>query len=99
MSGDTWTALAGAPANVSNGGAFATDAVHASADDLYALRGGGQTAFWKYSIQRDTWTSFPGTPAIVDWGGALTVLKETVYALRGNGTIDFWSYALPSSPP
>jgi len=39
---------------------------------LYAFRGGGNSAFWRYDIRSSTWTAMADAPANVGDGGAFT---------------------------
>jgi hypothetical protein len=72
------TSLAPAPASVGAGGALATAlAVGGSPEDLvFALRGGGTSDFWRYSISENAWTVMPPAPASVGDGGALVQVNE-----------------------
>lgn len=66
-------ALAPAPAGVGAGAAIAAALPSAIAptDFVFALRGGGTSDFWRYSISQNTWVQMPATPAPVGDGGAL----------------------------
>ncbi len=84
---------------VGQGGALAYPG---SGDFIYALRGGGTSAFWRYSISGKSWTAMAITPggAVVGAGGALVATDaNTIYALRGNGSLNFWRYSIAGTNP
>ena len=81
--------LTRAPAAVGDGGALAC----VSQQFIYAFRGGGQNAFWQYSITGNSWTTMATAPAAVNSGGALACDGSGYfYAFQGNGTTAFWRY-------
>lgn len=77
------------PGNVGAGGAL----VYAGANQFYALQGGGQNGFWRYSSTGNSWTTLANAPAAVNAGGSLVYPGgDYVYAFRGGGSTDFWRY-------
>jgi hypothetical protein len=100
---ETLGPLAPAPAPVSAGAGIATaiGLVGAPEDSVFALRGGGTSEFWHYSISQNEWTTLPDTPAPVgDGGGIIEVASFTlcqpgrffIAALGGGNTRDFWVF-------
>ena len=75
---------------VGAGGALAYD----NTQYIYALRGGGNTTFWRYDTVGNTWTSMRVTPAAVNAGGALAYVGGYVYAFQGGGSNTFWRYSI-----
>ncbi len=112
---DQWQTLAAAPAQIGMAGAAPTLGGAAMAHDrgnLYALRGDGTTAFWRYNIASDTWssTTVSGAPMTqpphpVSQGGAMVLRSVRFYVLFGNGSAfgryniaeNTWTM-LPSAP-
>jgi hypothetical protein len=99
----TTSLLASAPAPVSAGAGIAAvvGIVGAPIDSVFALRGGGTTDFWHYSISQNEWTVLPDAPAPVGEGsGIVEVFSHSfckpgrfyVAALRGSNTTDFWYF-------
>ena len=93
----TWTETttadfnAGLPLQVNTTGDQVTLARTASGPYVYALRGGGQTAFWRYDVAANTWSVMSPVPAGIGAGGALAYTGgDFIYALRGGGTRDFY---------
>jgi hypothetical protein len=102
--------LASAPAPISAGGGIATaiGLVTAPVDLIFALRGGGTTDFWQYSISENAWVILPNTPAPVDDGGAIVQINSYAFCsqgegkyclatLRGGNTTDFWVYDIKAN--
>src|SRR5205085_396121 len=52
----TWSARAATPGNVGAGGAL-TAVTTSGVVSIYALQGGGSTAFWRYNPASNTWTT------------------------------------------
>jgi hypothetical protein len=96
--------LASTPAPVGAGASLAAalGLGGAPADSVFALRGGGTSDFWEYSISRNAWSVLPVTPAPVGGGAALvevpfcsTRFPSSYFqlaALRGDNTTDFWCF-------
>ncbi|HEU4388278.1 MAG TPA: hypothetical protein VFV34_10805, partial [Blastocatellia bacterium] len=95
--------LAPTPAPVSAGASIAAvvGLVSAPVNSVFALRGGGTTDFWHYSIPKNEWTVLPQTPAPVGDGAAIVEVHSWdfckpgqyyIAALRGGGTSDFWEF-------
>ncbi|HWC95990.1 MAG TPA: hypothetical protein VG456_04555 [Candidatus Sulfopaludibacter sp.] len=96
--------LADAPAAAGDGAAMATapGLQGSPVDSVFALRGGGTSDFWRYSISQNTWTPMPATPAPVGSGSAMVEAASCgvinsgslfqVAAIRGGGTSDFWCF-------
>jgi hypothetical protein len=96
--------LASTPAPVGAGASLAAalGVGGAPADSVFALRGGGTTDFWEYSISRNAWSVLPAAPAPVADGAALVEVPfcstkfPTSYfqlaVLRGDNTSDFWCF-------
>ena len=95
--------LASAPAPISAGAGIAAvmGLVGAPLDSVFALRGGGTTDFWHYSISQNEWANLPDTPAPVgDGGGIVEVFsfdlcqpgRFFIGAIRGSNTTDFWQF-------
>ncbi len=90
-----------APVSAGAGIAAVVGLVGAPIDSVFALRGGGTTDFWHYSISQNEWTVLPDAPAPVGEGsGIVEVFSHTfckpgrfyVAALRGSNTTDFWYF-------
>ena len=88
----TWTETttadfnAGLPLQVNTTGDQVTLARTASGPYVYALRGGGQTAFWRYDVAANTWSAMSPAPAAIGAGGALAYTGgDFIYALREAG--------------
>jgi hypothetical protein len=79
-------------ANVQGGGSL----VYTGGDNyIYALRGNGQTNFWRYDISTNNWDNRQNTPQAVNDGGSLAYDGESIYAFRGNSNA-FWKYDIVS---
>jgi hypothetical protein len=102
--------LAHTPGPVAAGGSLATaiGLVGAPTDLAFALRGGGTSDFWQYSISRNAWTILPNTPAPVGDGAAIVQIhsytfctpgtgKYCLAALRGDNTTDFWIFDIKAN--
>jgi hypothetical protein len=102
--------LAPTPAPISAGGgiAAAMGLVTAPVDSIFALRGGGTTDFWHYSISENAWAILPNTPAPVDDGGAIVQIHSFTFCspgegryclatLRGGNTTDFWVFNISAN--
>ncbi len=62
---------------------------------VYALRGNGATAFWRYDISTNTWLSMSSAPGAIGDGGALVYTGgDYIYALRGGLTRNFYRYGI-----
>lgn len=107
---DAIEALAPTPAPISAGGSIATaiGLVTAPNDLIFALRGGGTTDFWQYSISENAWRALANTPAPVNDGGAMVQVysysicadRDSGYALatlRGGNTKDFWLFDIKTN--
>jgi hypothetical protein len=107
---DRTDALAPTPAPISAGGSIATaiGLVTSPKDLIFALRGGGTTDFWQYSIPENIWTALANTPAPVEDGGAMVQVhsfsvcadRDSGYALatlRGGNTKDFWLFDIKTN--
>jgi hypothetical protein len=72
--------------------------------DIYALKGGSTSEFWRYDATADTWTEFNQLPPLgstgrvrkVYAGGCMISVDGTLFALKGNQTYEFWRYSLTS---
>lgn len=95
--------LASTPAPVLAGASIATAVplVGAPVDSVFALRGGGATDFWHYSISDDQWTKLADTPAPVGEGSGIVQVHSFTFcppgryylaALRGGNTRAFWQF-------
>jgi hypothetical protein len=80
-----------APAGVYYGGGL----VEGPGDYLYALRGNGNSSFWRFDVGTTTWSDADATelPMTVSYGGSLVYDGERyVYAIRGSGDDAFFRY-------
>jgi len=68
-----------------------------SSSPIYAFRGGGSNAFWRYDIQGNIWTAMANAPANVGSGGALTYDGSYIYAFGGSSTRTFWRYDIQAN--
>lgn len=97
--------LTSTPAPVAAGGGIAAviGLVGAPIDLVFALRGGGTTDFWQYSISQNAWTSLPNTPAAVGDGSGIVEISThngcapgsnrfSLAVLRGDNSTDFWIF-------
>jgi N-acetylneuraminic acid mutarotase len=98
---------AAAPASIGTGG----DLVSTGANDIFALQGGSNTAFWRYNIPNNRWNTAaddPSTahnvatpapaPSAVSTGGALTWDgANTIFATKGGANTTFWQYNIPNN--
>lgn len=98
---NTWKQLANAPLY-----SFQGSDLKVIGDNIYAIFGGYQKAFYKYSIPLNTWTKLLDTPDLIQAGGSIGTDGTNIYAIRGTGTTDFWKYTVStntwstlSSPP
>ena len=90
-----FSSMATAPAVVHDGGAL----VYTGGDFLYAFRGWGTTAFWRYSISANSWTVMATAPAPVASGGALVYTGgDFLYAFQGGNTTAFWRTTILAAP-
>ena len=96
--------MAATPATINSGGAL----VYTGGNYLYALRGGGTTNFYRYSIPFNNWSSMAATPGPVNAGGALVSDNgNNIYAFNGssqkfwlyNISANTWNDTLVSDPP
>ena len=91
---NTWSSLADAPANVTEGASLAY-AEDSAVGYLYALLGAATTTLWRYDITGNSWSPLADTPAAVGWGATLEWDNfDILYAFRGDNTDDFWSYTI-----
>jgi hypothetical protein len=91
VSGDIWTELANAPANVTIGGGV----VEGPDGYLYGMPGNNTNTFWRYSIVNNEWDdgSAMDMPQNTFYGSSLVFDGERfVYLLRGNSDDAFYSY-------
>jgi hypothetical protein len=73
--------------------------------DIYALKGGNTTEFWRYDAATNAWLELDELPQIaasgrtrrVYAGGSIVSADGTLFALRGNRTNELWRYALGST--
>jgi hypothetical protein len=79
------------PVATADGTTAQTAPMVATAQYLYAFRGGSRIDFWRYDITGNTWSAMANAPGTVTRGGALTSSGSYIYAFRG-GTTDFWRY-------
>jgi len=71
--------------------------------DIYALKGGNTSEFWRYDATANTWTEFDSLPPMgssgkvrkVRAGGSMVSVDGTLFALKGNKTNELWRYGLP----
>ena len=79
---DTWgTKATAVPAAIGAGGSL----TEGPEGYLYAIRGGGNSEFWLYTIASDSWTSLDGVPAQVNYGAHLSYDgSRYVYIMPGN---------------
>jgi uncharacterized repeat protein (TIGR01451 family) len=78
--------LTSAPANIGDGGASV--GVY---DNIYVIRGGTTSEFWRYSVTTNSWDTLTSTPGNIAAGGAITHLNGFLYVLAGNSTA-FYRY-------
>ncbi len=78
------------PNTLTLGTAFTTDGT-----DIYVLRGGGDSQFYKYSPATNSWATLTHTPMGV-YGGAFLEMgpADTIYAIFGYGTKSFYRYTI-----
>lgn len=95
--GNSWTVLAEAPANVRYGGGLAYPG---SGDYIYGTRGSNTYSFWRYSISNNIWdeSSVPDLPtdAKSSYGSRMTSDGTDIYYLAGIGVSRWLKYS-PSS--
>ncbi|NLE95790.1 MAG: PQQ-like beta-propeller repeat protein [Dehalococcoidia bacterium] len=95
-----WTSMASAPGVVGAGGGLAfprDNAIHENRY-IYALQGGGSSAFWRYDIVTNTWKSdMPAAPGAVNAGGYLRWGgNQKLYAYQG-GTTALWVFDISTN--
>jgi uncharacterized surface protein with fasciclin (FAS1) repeats len=62
---------------------------------VYALRGNGATAFWRYDITANTWATMSPVLGTINDGGAMVYTGgDYIYALRGGLTRNFYRYSI-----
>ncbi|MBI4834980.1 MAG: putative Ig domain-containing protein, partial [Planctomycetes bacterium] len=88
----TWSTMAAAPANISQGGAL----VSTGGDFIYGFRGGVTGEFYRYSISGNSWSTMAQPPGAIGYGGALAYpgSGDFIYALRGGGQVNFYCYSI-----
>jgi len=74
---------------ISVGSAFTSDGT-----DIYAFRGYGNPAFYKYTPTQDEWTELAIAPHGTYYGAELVVLGDYVYALFGGYQTVFGRYSI-----
>ncbi len=87
-----WTTLTPAPLSTSEGAL----AYPGSGDYIYAIRGGGTSTFWRYSISQNEWQDneaedLPSGIAAGS-GSALISVEGDLFLLLGSGTPGFYKY-------
>lgn len=66
--------------------------------DIYALRGNGDRAFWKYSPSANSWTVLADAPMGAYNGSYLELgPSDTIYVVFGNYTRDFYQYTISTN--
>lgn len=63
-------------------------------DNIYAIFGGYQKDYYKYSITNDSWTKLSDLPDLITSGASINTDGTNIYALRGTATTDFWKYTV-----
>jgi len=63
-------------------------------ENIYAMRGGWYTDFWRYSIEEDSWYTTPtGTPGDIYGGGDMAYDgQDNLYASQGDGKDNLFRY-------
>ena len=75
-----WDNMENTPAVVSSGGSL----VWTGGDNIYSLRSGTTTYFWRYSISANSWTAMTAPPDITGGGACIAWSGgDNIYALRG----------------
>lgn len=92
-SSGTWTTLANAPGNITNG----SMAYDASSNMLYVIPGNGSTAFYRYSISANTWTTLATLPASSSYGSTILIDDGKIYVQRGNNIKTSFIYTIASN--
>jgi hypothetical protein len=85
----SWQLRSGPSVRLGAGSAIASD----GDGILYAIPGGGSSAFYRYTISSDTWAERASLPDGVGAGSALVWADGYLYGLRGGGTYDFYRYS------
>ena len=97
----TWGAmtLKNPPKPISSTSGAYGDGFESVGDDIYVMRGGGDSDFWKYSPLTDTWTVLTNVPTGVGLGGDLCIGETTdiLYAIVGNTTKKFYKYTISTN--
>ena len=90
LSTGIWTQLANTPGNMDRGSTLVWD----GNDAIYASRGSGTTAFYKYTISSNTWSDTEATdPSLTFYYGAVGVkVGDYIYYVRGSDSTDFLRY-------
>jgi uncharacterized repeat protein (TIGR01451 family) len=87
---NTWTRLANASNNFTDGGCTQYLNV-GGASYVYALLG-GSNRFRRYNVATNSWTNLANAPANVKRGGALTTDGTNLFAFQGDRKTGFWRY-------
>ena len=97
----TWGAmtLKNPPKPISSTSGAYGDGFESVGNDIYVMRGGGDSDFWKYSPLTDTWTVLTNVPTGVGLGGDLCTGETTdiLYAIVGNTTKKFYKYTISTN--
>ncbi|HRH23501.1 MAG TPA: fibronectin type III domain-containing protein [Candidatus Magasanikbacteria bacterium] len=65
-------------------------------DDIYVLRGGSTSTFYKYSISTNSWTTLASAPGTIGVGAQMirNGSDNDIYVLRGNSQTSFYRYSI-----
>jgi len=93
VAANAWDLRANALGVVGTGGALAAT----GGDFIYAFQGGGNTAFWRYSISTNLWVAMAATnPYNIGAGGSLVYpgTGDYIYGFQGNTSLPFLRYSI-----